>query len=592
MKHILPITTLILFLLTMSACAVQPSTPVEAAPISVTQTGDQTPTDETLAEDMNTEDAVLIWEGDPLADDGQDACLHLMITTDHQAFVGPCGEAGTPVDFTGDQPGGWNEMVAKFAPFAQENADHRIIFKGQGENASPAWERAIDAWAQTTVLELSSGQVSATGRTIMSWWLGQVADQPGQCRQLIVLSHGYAYGNITPCEGGPVQETQGGWIDTDDWEQLEAWYTEQTAVYQDNNYLAGMGSTEMSEAQLAELAQWAETVYSRIAPDSVSQAAPDDCPQPADGLKLLVNAADGYCLLYPGAYQVVQLNAGSVEIVLDTLMNHIDPRGSVTVEDAAGRTVEEAAGEILASYSLPDWNIHQTTMTLGGEEAFVLDNMPGQDINRRIVVVHEDRLYSFYFTPVDASNEEIYQRMAYLYTAIVDSFTFIPVVPDAPLQAGPECPEVGKDAKLFRNDAQGYCLLYHAGYRVEQPTDNETVIFAESLQDTSHPKIFIEVTPTDQTDPNAIVDAQVAEIKAALPDYEVQFSYALLVDGHLAAQIDNAPGQDISRQLFIIRDGKLYKLTFVPADPTDAGLYAEMEQLYTMIIASFKFMQE
>ncbi|HRV96733.1 MAG TPA: hypothetical protein P5526_31555 [Anaerolineae bacterium] len=430
MKPIIQITTLLFFLLIVSACAAQPNTPAEAAsaPTVITPAGDAT-TEAAAA----AVDAALIWEGDPLPDDGQAECRRLEITPADQALIGSCGEAGSPVEFAPGQTGGWSDLVARLAPFEQTtDSGGRLVFNGQGEIAGPAWQRAIDAWAKTTLLELSSGRVSATGRTIMSWWLGQLADQPDLCRQLVVLDYGYAYANITPCEGGQATETYGGWVEPTLWEQFDGWLYANGQVYQANNYFSGLGQSEMSQAQVAELAQWAEIVYRQLAPAVVSQAAP--------------------------------------------------------------------------------------------------------------------------------------------------------------LQAGPECPEVGKDALLFRNDAQGYCLLYPAGFTVEQPAANEAVIFAISLQDVSHPKAFIEVTDTDQTNPNDIVDAQVAEIKQALPDYEVQVTYGLLVDGQPAAQIDNAPGQDISRKLFIIRDDRLYTLTFVPADPAADGIYQEMEYLYTLVVNSFKFL--
>jgi hypothetical protein len=98
----------------------------------------------------------------------------------------------------------------------------------------------------------------------MSWFLGEVPDHPGDCQHLVVLSHGYAYSNITPCEGGDIKEQVGGWVETAEWEQFDTWLYNQAPVYQDNNYFSGQSSAEMSEAEAAELAEWAKTVYAQV----------------------------------------------------------------------------------------------------------------------------------------------------------------------------------------------------------------------------------------------------------------------------------------------------------------------------------------
>jgi hypothetical protein len=67
---------------------------------------------------------------------------------------------------------------------------------------------------------------------------------------------------------------------------------------------------------------------------------------------------------------------------------------------------------------------------VGGELGVVVDNVPGQDVNRQLFVVHNGRLYTFLFAPADDERPEMLAQMEDLYETVVDSFTFI--APAAP----------------------------------------------------------------------------------------------------------------------------------------------------------------
>lgn len=428
-------TTLFLFLMLASACgARQPGQPEPSAPTPVATS----PTGAQLGVSNQTGETALLWEGQPVLDDSQGSCQRLRLTGDNQAAVGPCDTEPSPVEFAAaGRPGGWAEIVSRFAPFEQTNGDEWIVFQGQGQLDGPAWQRAVSAWARLTTLELSSGRVSATGATVLSWWLGELPEQPGTCRQLVVMVQGYAYAHLTPCEGGQAELIGSGWLETSEWEPFDAWLYGRAPLYQANNYLDGRGTASMSAAEVADLAVWAETVYARLAPaNSLPEGEAEAiCPNPTEGTKLLRHAAQGYCLLYPADYVVVEGDDATVTLVLDSIMNHIDPRLGLTVEDAAGRTLEQVAEQVAADYALPDVASERTTTTIAGEEAVIFDQLPGQDLNRRVVLIHEERLYHFFFTPVDPSVAEVYERMETFYETITASFTLIPLEPGAPLQS-------------------------------------------------------------------------------------------------------------------------------------------------------------
>jgi hypothetical protein len=155
---------------------------------------------------------------------------------------------------------------------------------------------------------------------------------------------------------------------------------------------------------------------------SVDSAALSGCPTPTDGTLRLTDEARGYCLLYPTSHTVVQLDGGNTEIVVGEVMNHIDPRVSITVEDLAGRTIEQVVDEFLAGYE--GFEIEQSALTVAGEEAILLDGIPGQDFYRMVLVDHDGSLYRLQIFPYDENNVDTLPQAEQLYTLVVDSFQF------------------------------------------------------------------------------------------------------------------------------------------------------------------------
>jgi hypothetical protein len=148
----------------------------------------------------------------------------------------------------------------------------------------------------------------------------------------------------------------------------------------------------------------------------------EECPLATTGTQLLTNADHGYCLLYPTGYDLVQPNPDETVILVGSLLDVEHPKAFINVQDAAGRTAAQVADEVEAG--MPGFAIQRGSVTIGGEEAVVLDNVPGQDFNRQLVVVHDGRLYKFMFVPADPSLGDLYARMEELYSTMINSFEF------------------------------------------------------------------------------------------------------------------------------------------------------------------------
>ena len=63
-----------------------------------------------------------------------------------------------------------------------------------------------------------------------------------------------------------------------------------------------------------------------------------------------------------------------------------------------------------------------------------------------------------------------------------------------------------------------------------------------------------------------------------------------MLDGVMSNQFDQLPGQDLSRQVLTVRDGRAYSLTFIPDDTAAGNAYTEMQALYDTVIDSFSFL--
>jgi hypothetical protein len=147
------------------------------------------------------------------------------------------------------------------------------------------------------------------------------------------------------------------------------------------------------------------------------------CPPTTEDTELLIVKEHTYCLLYPSGYTVERPNPEETVLVVGSLLNVSEPRLYIKVSDANGRTLQQAADAVVADF--PGFEIVRSSATIGGQEAVVLDGVPGQDISRQVLTVYAGRLYQFTFVPANQDAGEVYARMQELYTTVADSLVFL-----------------------------------------------------------------------------------------------------------------------------------------------------------------------
>lgn len=92
--------------------------------------------------------------------------------------------------------------------------------------------------------------------------------------------------------------------------------------------------------------------------------------------------------------------------------------GGRTAEQLATQAAEEAKTLMQGSYSGG-----VTAFGMGGETAYSVSGLPGQDMNRQVFTVHKDVLYKLMFVP-DNPQASAYAQMEDAYWMIVNTFLF------------------------------------------------------------------------------------------------------------------------------------------------------------------------
>jgi hypothetical protein len=378
-------------------------------------------------------ETLIEWSGN-----GDSGCTVAQIGSDGVA-IGRCYEEvrlGTP--FAGERRAAdLADFVATFASFTADTPAGAVTFTGAGTaEATPAQQRMIAEWARLVQLEAQGGRSGASWGLAFAWHReGGIA---GFCDDLTVYVTGEVW--ATSCRGTQPEDlahfrlnaeqlaTLYNWVDTlqsFEYEQRDPAMADSMTV---RLIFSGAGAQAASEAEQAAIIDFAQTLYTEATTatgDAVGDL-PAVCATPAANQQLLVQESQGYCLLYPATHTVTETVPGSVEIVVDSIMNHVDPRASIAVEAAQGRTVDAVAAQALADYGLPAGMNNPQPITVAGESAIMIDNLPGQDLNRRLFVIHGDQLYSFFFAPIGEEGTAVREQAEVLYTTIVDSFRFLP----------------------------------------------------------------------------------------------------------------------------------------------------------------------
>ena len=213
--------------------------------------------------DPGIKEPALVWEG--WEDNG---CQSLILAADGRAAIGPCDAPHMPLHHFAHSHflEFWKQhWLRRFAPFQAETPAGRVIFQGQGQEvASPAWQRALAAWARLVRMELQFGRSGASWGAALAWHR-EIPGRPGYCQFLGVETYGLASASVARCGGGDAQDLGQRWLDTAEWEQFDAWFYGREPVYHEELDFFSTGTQEMNESEVDALRRWAEEVHAHLA---------------------------------------------------------------------------------------------------------------------------------------------------------------------------------------------------------------------------------------------------------------------------------------------------------------------------------------
>jgi hypothetical protein len=188
--------------------------------------------------------------------------------------------------------------------------------------------------------------------------------------------------------------------------------------------------TDDAVVEEAEIAA-TETVTTEAEATEAEATALTGCLEPDANTQLISSPVAGYCFLIPATFarsefsDVEGFNLGIYGP--ESTPGHRE-RGFVNVTEATTQTLEAGVQAVVDEVvaSLPGFTPTQTLVTLGGLPAIQLDNLPGQDINRKVYAQYQGRLYELTFVPADTERPDANAEMEELYTLVLESFRFMP----------------------------------------------------------------------------------------------------------------------------------------------------------------------
>ena len=372
-------------------------------------------------------ETIIAWTGQ--AEDG--SCREAVFGTDGLAF-GRCGGELLGTSYVKQtRQAELADFAARYASFDAPTPTGTIVFTAHGPTAAtPAEQRMLAEWAWLVQWEAQNGG-PITWSEALAWQReGGVA---GFCDDLTIDVTGEA--TARSCAGGQQVKLGRTHLDTAQLNDLYRWIDSLQPFQVENKdpatadamticlAFSGAGPGQAAEADIRAIADFAARVYREIEAEAQAETMQIACPASTETLQALVNEAHGYCLTYPAEYKVEKPNPASILLVIGGLLDASNPRVEIRVEDAGASGLEAAVSRMEADYS--GFPFERSDVTVGGAPAVVLDGLPGQEITRRVLLVHDGLLYTLDFAPADPMTDA-FARMEALYGAVLDSFTLLP----------------------------------------------------------------------------------------------------------------------------------------------------------------------
>ena len=211
------------------------------------------------------------------------------------------------------------------------------------------------------------------------------------------------------------------------------------------------------------------------APIKTELPDPEDiCPSPEEGTTLYVSKENGFCLLIPTGFSV-EIDSQRPDEVLYLLGPRESDKPKTQEEISVWMTVAyngPADGLDSAGYA-QKWHklfaegapYEEQQVTIGGQPAVVLSNLPAYTTKRGAFLVAHETKYQITLSPQPEDMPELAEAASRGWDVVTGSIVFFPPQNQREVRRPEQvCPTESADMRLYRDDLNGYCLLYPADF--------------------------------------------------------------------------------------------------------------------------------
>ncbi len=335
-------------------------------------------------------------------------------------------------------------------------------------------------------------------------------------------------------------------------------------------------------------------------------ATTDGLPLPEacymEGQTIFADPDLGLCFALPLDF-ALSANGGGTQIAGPPLGPGPEPlMATLDIErrPAEGKDVATLVDDYLAELPATGTEVQRTEVTLGGDPAIILEPVPGRLASRQIAVVHGPGDFyilsvgpTFRDTAEDQWTDEMRQAQAQadeLFETATLSFAFLPP-PGVPSVGAIPVPTACAGGRTFYlNLSGGYCFAVPAGF-VAQASGAGAVEVLGPARDEQDPPLRALMTmetpaPVENQTLPEVVDAYAATMDdAAISQSDVTLG------GEPAIRLDNLPGDNNWRDLFVLRDGTAFHFLFGPDPAAFPAAETDAQTLFDALQSSFTFLE-
>ena len=151
---------------------------------------------------------------------------------------------------------------------------------------------------------------------------------------------------------------------------------------------------------------------------------------------------------------------------------------------------------------------------------------------------------------------------------------------------------VAQGKLTYTHPADRYCFAYPTRFKLEQAPTGQPILYGPALESSPDPlraslAVEVEVAVRDKSLAQ-IVDGYVSQF-AKLPLPPIQRT-KIQLGGEPAEMLEVVPGREGSRDVFMLHDGTLFHLMFMPSVRDFPKAKADVEELYQAVVTSFSLL--